>query len=454
MKRLDLEPTKANILACIKNDTVSRQTDIKRLISLLDEIEPPFSICVDAPWGDGKTIFVKSAQMVLESRNPNLDTGVMEHTLSDVIDENNMKTEISEFLPVYFNAWKNDMLDNPLGSVIASIAADCNMDWGISSDGALQRAAALIDLIGGLLGCNLNTSIFLEGLSGSRLIEEYQKRRELENEISDFINSILAEKAEKLVLFIDELDRCKPEYAIRLLSDIKCLFENERVIVVYSADLEQLANALEGFYGGSFSTQKYLERFYDRRFEMTPVRKKCYLKGSTLLQYDEYRFDSIVNELLQAVPGTMRDINRLKMSICDAESFAKRSRSVNVDFGIAFVESGLLPVFLFLENTYPAVWQKVRSAQSFEGVYEFGAKSSAFIDFLDSAIDATYSNAEEIDDDKRKNYVVNLCSLIFIESDSTDKRRAKAHEELGRKFWGTMDVGALRSLDFRRYRPS
>jgi len=49
---------------------------------------------------------------------------------------------------------------------------------------------------------------------------------------------------------------------------------------------------------------------------------------------------------------------------------------------------------------------------------------------------------------------VNLCSLIFIESDSTDKRRAKAHEELGRKFWGTMDVGALRSLDFRRYRPS
>lgn len=454
MKRLDLEPTKTIILACIKNDTVSRQTDIKRLISLLDEIEPPFSICVDAPWGDGKTIFVKSAQMVLESRNPNLDTGVMEHTLSDVIDENSMKTEISEFLPVYFNAWKNDMLDNPLGSVIASIAADCNMDWGISSDGALQRAAALIDLIGGLLGCNLNTSIFLEGLSGSRLIEEYQKRRELENEISDFINSILAEKAEKLVLFIDELDRCKPEYAIRLLSDIKCLFENERVIVVYSADLEQLANALEGFYGGSFSTQKYLERFYDRRFEMAPVRKKCYLKGSTLLQYDEYRFDSIVNELLQAVPGTMRDINRLKMSICDAESFAKRSRSVNVDFGIAFVESGLLPVFLFLENTYPAVWQKVRSAQSFEGVYEFGAKSSAFIGFLDSAIDATYSNAEEIDDDKRKNYVVNLCSLIFIESDSTDKRRAKAHEELGRKFWGTMDVGALRSLDFRRYRPS
>lgn len=453
MKRLDLEPTKTNVLTCIKNDTVPRQADIKRFISLLDEIEPPFSICIDAPWGDGKTIFVKSVQMVLESRNPNLDTDAMEDALFDVIDEGAMKTETSEFLPIYFNAWKNDMLDNPLGSVIASIAADCNMDWGISSDGALQKAAALIDSIGGLLGCNLNTSVFLEGHSGDRLIEEYQKRRELENDISDFIDNILAEKAEKLALFIDELDRCRPEYAIRLLSDIKCLFENERVIVVYSADLEQLANALEGLYGNNFSTQKYLERFYDRRFEMTPVKRKHYLKETALSRYDERRFDVIVSELLQVTSGTMRDINRLRMIIYDAEDFAKQSRN-NTDFGITFAESGLLPVFLFLENDHPAIWRKVRSGQSFEDVYEFGIKSPTFVRFLDSAIGATYSDVGEVDDSMRRKYVMNLCSLIFIEDNSADERRAKAYEELGCNFWGVMDVDALRSFDFRRYRSS
>ena len=66
--------------------------------------------------------------------------------------------------------------------------------------------------------------------------DEYRNRRKLEEEISEFIDSTLAERAEKLVLFIDELDRCRPEYAIRLLGDIKNLFENERVIIVYSMD--------------------------------------------------------------------------------------------------------------------------------------------------------------------------------------------------------------------------
>lgn len=258
MKRLDLEPTEANILACLDKDITSRNADIKRFISLLDEIEPPFSLCIDAPWGDGKTMFVKSVHMILEARNPNVDSDGGRNALSWAVDESAMKTEASGFLPVYFNAWMNDMLDNPLGSVIASMAADCEVDCDVSNNGMLQKAAAVLDSIGGLLGRAPNVSTAVNEFSGNRLIDEYRNRRKLEEEISEFIDSTLAERAEKLVLFIDELDRCRPEYAIRLLGDIKNLFENERVIIVYSMDLEQLANALEGFYGGLFCDSKIL----------------------------------------------------------------------------------------------------------------------------------------------------------------------------------------------------
>ena len=112
MKRLDLEPTEANICACLDKDITSRNADIKRFISLLDEIEPPFSLCIDAPWGDGKTMFVKSVHMILEARNPNVDSDGGRNALSWAVDESAMKTETSGFLPVYFNAWMNDMLDN------------------------------------------------------------------------------------------------------------------------------------------------------------------------------------------------------------------------------------------------------------------------------------------------------------------------------------------------------
>ena len=46
MKRLDLEPTDENIISCLSSDLAIRHEDIRRFISLLDAIEPPFSICM------------------------------------------------------------------------------------------------------------------------------------------------------------------------------------------------------------------------------------------------------------------------------------------------------------------------------------------------------------------------------------------------------------------------
>lgn len=49
MKRLDLEPSDENVISCLNSDLAIRHDDIRRFISFLDAIEPPFSICIDAP---------------------------------------------------------------------------------------------------------------------------------------------------------------------------------------------------------------------------------------------------------------------------------------------------------------------------------------------------------------------------------------------------------------------
>lgn len=449
MKRLDAKPSRENIRNYLNEESGFRHEDIKRFVSFLDKVEAPFSVCIDSPWGDGKTFLVKSVQMILEARNPNISGISLDDLPRWVIEEETMGTEPCAFLPFYFNAWENDMLNNPLGSIVASMAADREIDYEESDDTLCKRAAAVIDSISSIFGYSLNASQFVENFSGTQLVDEYKKRRMIEGEIDKYVEEVLRERAETLVLFVDELDRCRPEYAIRLLTEIKHLSENNRIIIVYSVDLEQLANALEGFYGSSFSTRKYLDRFYDKRFGLKPIAKTHYLNGTTSYVYKEGKFDAIVDELLQASSGTMRDINRIKMDISEARKFAVESRTSS-EFEVAFAEAGLLPVLIFLEHERPEVWRELRSARSFEEVYKFGQRSPSFLEFLDCAI-ANSAHNRETRETEREAYVYNLCCLIFIDESINDQRRNEACCDLGARAWFSFDTKALSLFDFERH---
>lgn len=81
--------------------------------------------------------------------------------------------------------------------------------------------------------------------------------------VRDVFNDIIVEKAEKLVIFIDELDRCKPSFAIEMLERIKHYFDDERIIFVVSLNKEQLIHTISNYYGSEFDAARYLNRFFD-----------------------------------------------------------------------------------------------------------------------------------------------------------------------------------------------
>ena len=139
IERSDKSPTKENILQNLNSGFESRKNDVRRLLRLLDQIEPPYTLCIDAPWGEGKTFFVKTLQYVLEARNPVIASANLGDFPQGILDEENMQSECTQFLPVYFNAWENDMLDNPLGSLIASISIDCEIDFNSSNTDFLEN---------------------------------------------------------------------------------------------------------------------------------------------------------------------------------------------------------------------------------------------------------------------------------------------------------------------------
>ncbi|MCX0443707.1 KAP family NTPase [Aeromonas veronii] len=67
-------------------------------------------------------------------------------------------------------------------------------------------------------------------------------------------------------MLIDELDRCRPSYAVEMLETIKHIFDIPKVVFVLATDTEQLQHAIKVIYGGGFDAQTYLGRFFKRRF--------------------------------------------------------------------------------------------------------------------------------------------------------------------------------------------
>lgn len=83
------------------------------------------------------------------------------------------------------------------------------------------------------------------------------------------LTGILGEKGMSPTLFvlIDELDRCRPTYAISLLERAKHLFEVDNVSVIVATDTAQLVNSVRAVYGADFDSRRYLGRFFDRSYE-------------------------------------------------------------------------------------------------------------------------------------------------------------------------------------------
>lgn len=94
-------------------------------------------------------------------------------------------------------------------------------------------------------------------------IEAIARFREDMGRVIDLIRSDAAARMPVFV-FVDELDRCRPSYAISLLEEIKHIFGMPNVCFVVSTNLAQLSHSVRAVYGQGFDAEHYLKRFFDQ----------------------------------------------------------------------------------------------------------------------------------------------------------------------------------------------
>lgn len=93
--------------------------------------------------------------------------------------------------------------------------------------------------------------------------------QEMKESLAGIVSSLSAESRKPpIIILIDELDRCRPTYAVKLLEEIKHLFDVPGIVFILGLHSEQLSHSVAGAYGAGFNGRSYLRRFIDREYRL------------------------------------------------------------------------------------------------------------------------------------------------------------------------------------------
>ena len=283
MKKYVQEATDINVWTSLKDNTFDRGKDIREFIEGLELIEGNAFISLDAKWGDGKTFFVRQIEETLKyfwakkmetEEKPLKDLNSYEYLKESVTVKQTTVEHI--YLPVYYNAWMYDDHNDPLMSLLLVMTKQCG--------GAYNTKINTKSLGERLLAVASSLPISIKKVNPATLIKDLQEGKmdilsavkteeDIKECVRDVFNDIIVEEAEKLVIFIDELDRCKPSFAIEMLERIKHYFDDERIIFVVSLNKEQLIHTISNYYGSEFDSTRYLNRFFDVSINLPEISR-------------------------------------------------------------------------------------------------------------------------------------------------------------------------------------
>ena len=292
-------------------DLLNREESATILTDLLRSIEGPCVIGIDAPWGAGKTTFLKMwAQHMRNEGFPVVEFNAwntdfsqdpfialstqLEQSLKDFSEDgtptgyNNRlkdrfrsfdKDKVGEFSKCMSKAM-NKMSTTVINQLFQSLVSQLTMgtldlsklveasqgqDNGQEIEKyAETRRSAYREAVNSLteLRASLEAVVAQPGEYNSKLEESLAPQPQKADSQSVRIEEAVEERR-PLVVFIDELDRCRPTYAIELLEVAKHLFAVDGVVFVLGVNRSELAHSVKAVYGASFEAEGYLHRFFD-----------------------------------------------------------------------------------------------------------------------------------------------------------------------------------------------
>jgi KAP family P-loop domain len=315
-----------------KNDELERRELEPPLTQFVTQAVGPFVLAVDGSWGSGKTTFLKMWQVKLNEAG---------------------------HLCLYLNAWKTDFVQDPLVAVVGELSSAIE-DPRLDNDNVRRTIAKVektaksifkriiptvvkIATVGAVSDSQIEKTIAdFTSETAQDLIKDYNKGKSDIEEFRESLSFLAAairesnNESSKIVIVVDELDRCRPTYAVQLLERIKHVFDVEGVVFILGIDRHQLSHSVKALYGSEFDATGYLKRFIDQDYRLPDPSLGCYC--SYLLK--KFEIDTLLSKRQLLNNGNdLNDFNHFdyylgylmcsaKMSLRDQEQIISRLRIV------------------------------------------------------------------------------------------------------------------------------
>ncbi|KZN13893.1 KAP family P-loop NTPase fold protein [Marinomonas sp. TW1] len=249
---------------------------------------------LNSEWGSGKTYFLKRWSHDLKAHFP----------------------------VVYIDAWQQDYSDDPLMTAVSSIIKQLRDQAKMPENSpkfqlpkkalgllkaalpgfAKSVAKRYLDIdLAALMQANDESELEkvkdengnlidmgdLASTMVKQLIDEHDGKKKAINDlkihVANWVKTVTEtqELTYPAFIFIDELDRCRPNYAVEMLETIKHIFDIKGIVFVVATDTEQLQHAVKAIYGEGFDARLYLGRFFNSRFSLKAPDLKSFLEVHT-----------------------------------------------------------------------------------------------------------------------------------------------------------------------------
>ena len=221
------------------DDELERQKYAKPLTNLVISTKgEPFCIAVDGEWGSGKTFFLKRWRAEFSTQSNNV---------------------------VYFNAWEDDFYADPLTAIIGQL-------WNELEKGKMENIGNMSKEDWWNIAKEATLNLSCSGVklgdfqsSARKTIEEYLKRQEniniLQKQLQGLADATKKNTKKPLVFIVDELDRCRPTFAIELLERVKHIVGVPGIVFVFGINQKELEESIKSIYGEIGATD-YLRKFF------------------------------------------------------------------------------------------------------------------------------------------------------------------------------------------------
>ena len=237
-----------------QHDLLEREDFAATLTGVVDSIEGPCVLAIDATWGAGKSTFLRLWAQHLKNQG---------------------------FSVLEFNAWETDYAEYPFIALSAALTEGLKEVRPEEGEGAVSKLADQASKVvlhitpslikyaaGAVTNGGLGEAIggMLASYAQKRMRDHEESRRSIESfreELQGIAGELRKDSDHPLAVIIDELDRCRPSYAVEFLEVAKHLFAVDDIVFVLAVNREQLEHSVRNVYGSEIDAGEYLRRFFD-----------------------------------------------------------------------------------------------------------------------------------------------------------------------------------------------